>query len=174
MVHRSVMGQLQLIVGPMFSGKSTELVRRMRRFQHAKLKCLVVKSTLDTRYSETHLSTHDRTTFQARPVQRLAEVRELVHEYDVIGVDEGQFFPDLVEFCTGVAAEGKVVIVAALDGTFDRKPFGGVCDLIPSAEQVIKLNAVCTQCGRDAADKSVNLIGGSDLYEPRCRQCFDI
>ncbi|TMW57262.1 hypothetical protein Poli38472_003187 [Pythium oligandrum] len=176
---RQVMGELQLIIGPMFSGKSTELVRRMRRFQHAKLKCLVVKYNLDTRYSEKNLSTHDKVFFQAKPVDRLAEVRELLDSFDVIGIDEGQFFPDLIEFCNEAANAGKVVIVAALDGTFEKKPFGSVCDLIPAAESVIKLNAVCTCCGRDAAftrrivsDKSVELIGGSELYEPRCRTCF--
>ncbi|GAB9465848.1 hypothetical protein Gpo141_00003238 [Globisporangium polare] len=178
---RTVPGHLQLIIGPMFSGKSTELIRRVRRFAHAKLQCLVVKYKNDTRYSEEKLSTHDKMLFEAKPVTRLEEVRPYLANADVIGIDEGQFFPDLVEFCLEAASLGKVVIVAALDGTFERKPFGSVCELIPAAENVIKLNAVCTVCGHDAAftrrivaDKSVELIGGSDLYEPRCRQCFDV
>uniref|UniRef100_K3WL02 Thymidine kinase n=1 Tax=Globisporangium ultimum (strain ATCC 200006 / CBS 805.95 / DAOM BR144) TaxID=431595 RepID=K3WL02_GLOUD len=148
---RTVPGHLQLIIGPMFSGKSTELIRRMRRFHHAKLQCLVIKYKNDTRYSDEKLSTHDKLLFEAKPVERLAEARAHVANADVIGIDEGQFFPDLVEFCLEAADAGKVVIVAALDGTFERKPFGSVCELIPAAEQVIKLNAVCTKCGHDAA-----------------------
>ncbi|DAZ92905.1 TPA: hypothetical protein N0F65_013067 [Lagenidium giganteum] len=179
-MRKAIRGQLQLIIGPMFSGKSTELIRRMRRFQHAKLECLVVKYKLDDRYSEEKMSTHDKQMFKAAPVARLEEIRQHIDQYDVIGIDEGQFFPDLLEFCDSVANSGKTVIVAALDGTFERKPFGSVCSLIPSAEQVIKLNAVCTECGRDAAftrrivaDKSIELIGGSDMYEPR-NMCTDV
>ncbi|KAG7392899.1 Thymidine kinase, cytosolic [Phytophthora boehmeriae] len=184
-------GNLQLIIGPMFSGKSTELIRRIRRYQHAKLECIIVKYLFDNRHSEEMLSTHDKVFVEALPVQTLAEVRSCLDDIDVIGIDEGQFYPDLVEFCQDAANMGKVVIVAALDGTFERKVkedsdsidkgFQNVIDLIPSAEQVIKLSAICCSCGQDAAftrrlvaDNKQELIGGIELYEPRCRQCFSI
>ncbi|KAF4144839.1 Thymidine kinase domain-containing protein [Phytophthora infestans] len=144
-------GSLQLIIGPMFSGKSTELIRRIHRYQHAKLDCLVVKYLFDTRHSEEMLSTHDKVFVEAMPVQALAEVRPFLKEYDVIGIDEGQFYPDLVEFCQEAANLGKVVVVAALDATFERKAFDNVIELIPTAEKVIKLNAICSSCGQDAA-----------------------
>ncbi|KAG6959171.1 hypothetical protein JG688_00010194 [Phytophthora aleatoria] len=135
----------------MFSGKSTELIRRIHRYQHAKLECLVVKYLFDTRHSEEMLSTHDKVFVEAMPVQTLTEVRPFLNEYDVIGIDEGQFYPDLVEFCQDAATMGKVVVVAALDATFERKAFDKVVELIPTADKVIKLNAICSSCGQDAA-----------------------
>jgi thymidine kinase len=103
----------------------------------------------------------------------------MIFDYDVIGVDEGQFFPDLVDFCESAANAGKVVIVSALDGTFQRKPFGTVCDLIPLCESVVKLNAVCMQCSHDGAfskritnDTATEVIGGSDMYIAACRRCY--
>ncbi|CAI5735143.1 unnamed protein product [Hyaloperonospora brassicae] len=174
-------GCVQLIIGPMFSGKSTELIRRMHRYQHAKLKCLLVKYLFDTRHSDEMLATHDKTLAMAMPVQTLAEVRPFLDTIDVIGIDEGQFYPDLVEFCQDVANMGKMVVIAALDATFERNAFDNVIKLIPAAEQVIKLNAICSSCGHDAAftrrltaDKTLELIGGSEMYEPRCRQCFSL
>ncbi|KAL3668480.1 hypothetical protein V7S43_006563 [Phytophthora oleae] len=165
----------------MFSGKSTELIRRIHRYQHAKLECLVVKYLFDTRHSEEMLSTHDKVFVEAMPVQTLAEVRPFLDDCDVIGIDEGQFYPDLVEFCQEAANMGKVVVVAALDATFERKAFDSVVELIPTAEKVVKLNAICSSCGQDAAftrrlvaDTTLELIGGSEMYEPRCRQCFSM
>lgn len=100
--------------------------------------------------------------------------------YDVVGVDEGQFFPDVVEFCEKLANEGKIVVVSALDGTFQRKPFGSVLQLIPMAEEVHKLTAVCKGCFRDAAftrrigsETQVEVIGGAEMYVPVCRECFN-
>ncbi|RHY34048.1 hypothetical protein DYB32_001189 [Aphanomyces invadans] len=106
----------------MFSGKSTELIRRMRRYQHAQLKCMVVKSKIDDRYTnESLVSTHDRQMMKANPLKRLEDMGEEFMQYDVIGIDEGQFFADLHSFCDVAANRGKIVIVAALDGTFERK-----------------------------------------------------
>ncbi|KAE9331138.1 hypothetical protein PR003_g15156 [Phytophthora rubi] len=180
-MRMKIEGCLQLIIGPMFSGKSTELIRRIHRYQHAKLECLVVKYLFDTRHSEEMLSTHDKVFVEAMPVQTLAEVRPFLDQFDVIGIDEGQFYPDLVDFCQDAANRGKVVVVAALDATFERKAFESVVELIPTAEQVIKLNAICSSCGHDAAftrrlvaDKTLELIGGIEMYEPRCRQCFNL
>ncbi|XP_037349778.1 thymidine kinase, cytosolic isoform X1 [Talpa occidentalis] len=143
-------GQIQVILGPMFSGKSTELMRRVRRFQIAQYKCLVIKYAKDTRYSS-NFSTHDRNTMEALPACLLRDVAQESQAVAVIGIDEGQFFPDIVEFSEAMANAGKTVIVAALDGTFQRKAFGSILSLVPLAESVVKLTAVCMECFREAA-----------------------
>ncbi|XP_047689661.1 thymidine kinase, cytosolic isoform X1 [Prionailurus viverrinus] len=143
-------GQIQVILGPMFSGKSTELMRRVRRFQIAQYKCLVIKYAKDTRYSSS-FSTHDRNTMEALPACLLRDVAQEALGVAVIGIDEGQFFPDIVEFSETMANAGKTVIVAALDGTFQRKAFGTILNLVPLAESVVKLTAVCMECFREAA-----------------------
>nr|XP_033815949.1 thymidine kinase, cytosolic [Geotrypetes seraphini] len=172
-------GQIQVIFGPMFSGKSTELMRRVRRFQVAQYKCLVVKYDKDVRYSVNRLATHDRNMMDAVSASRLKDVYQEAMASAVIGVDEGQFFSDIVEFCEEMANEGKTVIVAALDGTFQRKAFGGILNLVPLAESVVKLNAVCMECFREAAytkrlgaEKEVEVIGGADKYHSVCRHCY--
>ncbi|XP_040041839.2 thymidine kinase, cytosolic [Gasterosteus aculeatus] len=176
---RKARGQIQVIFGPMFSGKSTELMRRVRRFQVAQYDCLVIKYTRDTRYSDTGMATHDKSTMEAVPASCLGEMRPLALAACVIGIDEGQFFPDTVEFCEEMANLGKTVIVAALDGTFQRKPFGNILNLIPLAESVVKLHAVCMQCYKEAAytkrigaEKEVEVIGGADKYQAVCRTCY--
>ncbi|XP_078427281.1 thymidine kinase, cytosolic [Cetorhinus maximus] len=176
---RKVKGQIQIIFGPMFSGKSTELMRRVRRFQIAQYHCLVVKYAKDTRYSKEDLATHDRFTMQAVPATKLSEVYQEALKSAVIGIDEGQFFPDCVEFAEEMANKGKTVIVAALDGTFQRKAFGNILNLVPLAESVVKLNAVCMECYGEAAytkrlgaEKEVEVIGGTDMYRATCRPCY--
>ncbi|KAM6164323.1 thymidine kinase, cytosolic [Rhynchocyon petersi] len=171
-------GQVQVILGPMFSGKSTELMRRVRRFQVAQYKCLVVKYAKDTRYGP-GFSTHDRNTMEALPACLLRDVAQEALGVAVIGIDEGQFFPDIVEFSEAMANAGKTVIVAALDGTFQRKAFGNILNLVPLAESVVKLTAVCMECFREAsytkrlgAEKEVEVIGGADKYHSVCRVCY--
>ncbi|KAM8945682.1 thymidine kinase, cytosolic [Pelodytes ibericus] len=171
-------GHIQVIFGPMFSGKSTELMRRVRRFQIAQYKCIVIKYAKDTRYSKEHMATHDQNTMAAVSACRLGDVGEVL-SCSVIGIDEGQFFPDIVEFCEEMANKGKTVIVAALDGTFQRKAFGDILNLVPLAENVVKLNAVCMECFREAsytkrlgAEKEVEVIGGADKYHSVCRACY--
>jgi thymidine kinase len=174
-------GSISVIFGPMFSGKTTELLRRMRRHQIARKKCLVLKYQNDTRYtSGAAVSTHDRTEMPAIPVAELMSLpqRDLMG-VEVIGIDEGCFFPDIVPFCEAQANSGKVVIVASLDGTFQRKEFNQVLGLVPLAEEVTKLTAVCTVCGSPASfsrrigkETAVELIGGADKYIAACRQCF--
>ncbi|XP_007185838.2 thymidine kinase, cytosolic [Balaenoptera acutorostrata] len=171
-------GQIQVILGPMFSGKSTELMRRVRRFQIAQYKCLVIKYAKDTRYSS-NFSTHDRNTMEALPACVLRDVAQEALGVAVIGIDEGQFFPDIVEFSETMANAGKTVIVAALDGTFQRKAFGTILNLVPLAESVVKLTAVCMECFREAAytkrlgvEKEVEVIGGADKYHSVCRLCY--
>ncbi|XP_029007916.1 thymidine kinase, cytosolic [Betta splendens] len=176
---RKARGQVQVIFGPMFSGKSTELMRRVRRFQIAQYKCLVIKYAKDTRYTDKGMATHDRNTMDAVPANRLDDVKSLALQACVIGIDEGQFFPDTVAFCEEMANLGKTVIVAALDGTFQRKPFGNILNLVPLAESVVKLHAVCMQCYKEAAytkrigaEKEVEVIGGADKYQAVCRKCY--
>ncbi|XP_033976294.1 thymidine kinase, cytosolic isoform X1 [Trematomus bernacchii] len=176
---RKARGQIQVIFGPMFSGKSTELMRRVRRFQIAQYNCLVIKYAKDTRYSDKGMATHDKNTMEAVPANILGDLRPQALQACVIGIDEGQFFSDTVEFCEEMANLGKIVIVAALDGTFQRKPFGNILNLIPLAESVVKLHAVCMQCYKEAAytkrigeEKEVEVIGGTDKYQAVCRKCY--
>ncbi|NWX94339.1 KITH protein, partial [Nothoprocta pentlandii] len=181
--------------------RSTELMRRVRRFQLAQYHCLLVKYAKDTRYGTAGLSTHDRqvpgagvargpaaasltpvphrSTMEALPACLLKDVYQEALGSAVIGIDEGQFFPDIVEFCEMMANTGKTVIVAALDGTFQRKAFGSILNLVPLAESVVKLNAVCMECYREAsytkrlgAEREVEVIGGADKYHSVCRACY--
>lgn len=172
-------GSLELIIGPMFSGKTTELLRRIKRHSLAKRKCVVIKYKFDTRYSVENLSTHDCSMMPAVACKRLYDVQDTVKDADVIGIDEGQFYPDLLSFCEEQANLGKIVIISALDGTFERKRFHDVVDLIPMCESVEKLTAVCTICGGVASfskrivdDSSVELIGGTEKYTAVCRRCY--
>uniref|UniRef100_A0A8C0BV75 Thymidine kinase n=1 Tax=Buteo japonicus TaxID=224669 RepID=A0A8C0BV75_9AVES len=186
----------------MFSGKSTELMRRVRRFQLAQYQCLLVKYAKDTRYCTSGVSTHDRNTMEALPACLLKDVYQEALASAVIGIDEGQFFPDVVEFCEMMANAGKTIIVAALDGTFQRKAFGSILNLVPLAESVVKLNAVCMECYQEASytkrlgaerevkagsreggelssaeslsqfSCQVEVIGGADKYHSVCRACY--
>ena len=174
-------GEIQVIFGPMFSGKTTELLRRIRRYQIRNNSCIVIK-TPESRYDEelNQVVSHDLTnSLEAISSEKLTGCLTTVFEYQVIGIDEGQFFPDLVEFCDEMANRGKVVIVACLDADFKRNPFGNVCNLIPKAEKVCKLRSICTQCKKSAAftarltnETEVKVIGGLEKYKPVCRSCY--
>ncbi|GAU92008.1 hypothetical protein RvY_04159-2 [Ramazzottius varieornatus] len=172
-------GQIQLIFGPMFSGKTTELLRRVNRYRIAKYKTLLIKFAKDVRYDEECVSTHDRHTGTARKALCLKECLAECEVHDVIGIDEGQFFPDILEVAEALANKGKTVIVAALDGTYQREGFGDIIKLVPKAEKIDKLSAVCIICNEDAAytrrftaETAVELIGGADKYMAVCRECF--
>ncbi|KAL3132956.1 hypothetical protein ABBQ38_006868 [Trebouxia sp. C0009 RCD-2024] len=173
-------GSIDLVIGPMFSGKTTELIRRVRRHVSAAKKCLLVKYKRDNRYTEDPLlSTHDHTRMAAKAVSALAEIANAAWHYDVIAIDEGQFFPDLVEYAEQWANSGKHILVSALDATFQRKPFSNVLELIPLAENVIKLTAVCSECRSSASftkrlssETDVQVVGGADKYTALCRHCF--
>ena len=184
----------------MFSGKSTELIRRyscatiflitdtyslttyerlirLSRYQAAKVPLLLVKFAGDERYSSTEVQTHDRTAMGALAVTRLAEAREAARDVRVLGIDEGQFFEDLLPFAEELANEGKVVVIAALDGDFQRQPFGQVPALVPLCERVDKLSAICAHCSRPAsftqrltAETETVSIGGADKYVAVCRR----
>ncbi|XP_043190498.1 thymidine kinase, cytosolic-like isoform X2 [Amphibalanus amphitrite] len=145
-------GQVQVIFGPMFSGKTTELIRRLKRYQVANHRCLIIKYANDNRYADKDISTHDRQTLAAVSATKLEPLKSIAaSSYSVIGIDEGQFFPDCVPFAEELANLGKIVIVAALDATFQRQAFGDILSLVPIAENVVKLNAVCMECFRTAS-----------------------
>lgn len=176
-------GNIQIIFGPMFSGKSTELLRRIRRHTVARKKCVVIKHAASVRRDNTEdLSTHDALRWEARVSDDLDEIeRDMERNVEVIGIDEAQFFPNIAAFCEKMANRGKEVIVAALDGTFQRKPFNDILSLVPLAESVVKLSAICTECFSPAAfsyriehEKStkVELIGGCERYKAMCRTCY--
>ena len=169
-------GQIQVILGPMYAGKTTELIRRIKRYQYSKYKCIIIKSTL---ISSDKVTTHDLISYQAISTHKLYDIKNEIIDFDVIGINEGQFFPDLSKFCEEMANMDKIIIVAALDGNFRRQPFGKILDIIPLAESVIKLSAICMKCQSDASfskriteESEENLVGGADIYTVLCRECY--
>ncbi|XP_077490011.1 thymidine kinase, cytosolic-like [Amblyomma americanum] len=177
--HTQPRGQIQLIIGPMFSGKTTELMRRLKRYEIANHRCLIIKYAGDTRYDVENIRTHDRQAMAAVKATALSNLRDRSSEFRVIGIDEGQFFPDIVEFAEDMAEAGKVVVIAALDGTYQRQGFPSILTLVPLSESVIKLSAVCMLCYAEAAytkrrgqEKEVEVIGGAEKYMAVCRACY--
>ncbi|KAM3145845.1 hypothetical protein pb186bvf_002140 [Paramecium bursaria] len=175
-------GSITLIFGPMFSGKTSELMRLVKRFTIAERKVLVLNYANDCRYSdESVISTHDKTHFKAIKITQLSDIERQCTHYDVVAIDEGQFFQDIVTFSEKLANDGKIILIAALDGTFDRKPFNNILELVPLAEKVKKLNAVCWFCKQEIAaftkriveSQEIELIGGDEMYKPACRNCFN-
>nr|WGO62694.1 cytosolic thymidine kinase-like protein [Wadden Sea poxvirus] len=172
-------GEIQLILGPMFSGKSTELIRRIRRYQIAKYTCIVIKYYKDIRYGKDDVITHDNLSINAISVSKLEEIDKKKINVNIIGIDEGQFFTDIVSFCEKMANDGKIIIVAALDGTFQRKAFGNILNLIPLSENVVKLTAICMKCFNIASfskrlsdEKDIEVIGEKEKYQSVCRKCY--
>ena len=163
----------------MFSGKTTELLRRVRRFGFANRCIVVVNHIKDQRHGREVIGTHDDVTWKALSSDLLSDstVERAVERADVVAVDEGQFFSDLVPGVTAWADAGKIVSVAALDSTFERKPFDTVRDLVP--DEVTKLTAVCFGCGEDASctrritkETAIEVVGGTETYEAVCRTCY--
>lgn len=177
-------GRIDVIFGPMFAGKSSELLKRVEALENAGKKTTLVKSDRDTRYSKNEIATHDGIARRCHAVNTLAELRSAVGEsyesVDVIAIDEAQFFPDLLDFCTEASDhDNKQVLVAGLDGDFKRQRFGQVLDLIPVSDSVTKLTADCAYCGqpalfslRIAADQRQEVVGGADKYAPVCRHHY--
>lgn len=169
-----------MVTGPMFSGKTSELIRRVRRYCCAGKRCLVVKHGEDTRYLKEHVVTHTNTSLPAMRVERLSCVLAHADRYDVVAVDEGQFFDDLEAGAKALADRGKVVLVAALNGTFERRPFKQVSELMAACEGVQHLVAICSMCFRDApfskrvtGELDERVVGGADKYMAVCRTCYD-
>ena len=173
-------GSIEVICGSMFSGKTEELIRRLKRAQIAKLNVEIFKPKTDTRYDDTAVVSHDKNAIQSTPVDSSAAILLLGTNTQVVGIDEAQFFDEeLPEVCNQLAKKGIRVIVAGLDMDFLGKPFGPMPALMAIAEHVTKVNAVCMQCGspavysyRTTANVARVLLGEKDSYEPRCRACF--
>lgn len=177
-------GKISLILGSMYSGKTTEMLTSLRRYQLAKKRCLLIRYSHDMRYDEQArnggIVTHDghEFVFDTFRCDRLSKADGVIRDYDVIGIDEGQFFTDIADADT-YADIGKIVVVSALDGDYLRRPFGNIHLLIPHCEKVVKKNAVCSECGEDAAftkrivagDALID-IGADDKYRAACRQCY--
>jgi thymidine kinase len=169
---------IQLIVGPMFAGKSTELLRRIKRHRLAGKKCMLVSHATDTR-TKKGVSTHDDKEEEALRVTCAKDaLSRIPADVQVVGVDEGQFFEDLRAFVA--LARRATVIIAGLNGTFDAKPFPSITDIIPFSTSITLLTAICVSCGEDAifskrkgASKDVVLVGSSDAYQPACFKCFN-
>jgi len=179
-------GWIEVICGSMFSGKTEELIRRVRRAQIARQRVQVFKPALDTRYVEREVASHDGMQVEAVPVENMAQLRALIEpDTTVVAIDEGQFFDEgLVDLCKELADQGVWVIVAGLDMDFRGEPFGPMPRLMAQAERVDKLQAICVVCGGPASrtqrlinghpaayDDPVILVGASEVYEARCRGC---
>jgi len=182
-------GWIEVICGSMFSGKTEELIRRLRRAQIARQSVQVFKPAIDTRYTDREVTSHNGLQIEATPVDDVADLRSRVtSDTTVVAIDEAQFFEEnIVDLCTEFADRGLRVIVAGLDMDFRGEPFGPVPALMAQAEQVDKLQAICVKCGGPASRTQrlidgkpaayhdpVILVGASEVYEARCRGCHEI
>jgi thymidine kinase len=174
-------GSVEVITGSMFSGKTEELIRRLRRAQFAGLKVEIFKPSLDNRYSETRVVSHDERSIVSTPVDNASSIILLASEVDVVGIDEAQFFDNsIVDVCNSLANNGIRVIVTGLDMDFMGNPFGPMPALLSIAEFVTKVHAICVRCGnlanysfRKSEEAQVVLLGEKDKYEPLCRNCYN-
>lgn len=173
-------GRIEVVCGSMFSGKTEELIRRMKRAEFAKQRVEIFKPSLDTRYSEVDVVSHDRHSIPSTPVDTSSSILLLSSDIDVVGIDEAQFFDNgLVEVCNELANRGVRVIVAGLDMDFKGVPFGPIPALCAVADEVTKVHAICVRCGALAYvshrlvnnDKRV-MFGEQSEYEPLCRECY--
>ena len=173
-------GRIEVVCGSMFSGKTEELIRRMKRAKFAKQKVEIFKPSLDTRYSDVDVVSHDQHSIPSTPIDSSSTIALLSSDIDVVGIDEAQFLDDgVVDVCNDLANRGVRVIVAGLDMDFQGKPFGPMPALCAIADEVTKVHAICVKCGAlayishrlVANDKRV-LLGEQMEYEPLCRECY--
>jgi len=176
------MGWIEVIVGPMFSGKSEELIRRLRRAEIARQRVQIFKPLIDTRYAANEIVSHSGLEIRSDLVRTAAEVMDQVEpRTEVVGIDEAQFLgEEALDICTRLADMGKRVIVAGLDTDFMGRPFEPMPRLLAVAEEITKLLAICVRCGNPAvhtqrlvASEELIVVGATGLYEARCRRCFE-
>jgi len=175
-------GWIEVITGSMFSGKTEELIRRLKRARFAKQKVEIFKPRIEVRYSEEQVVSHDDNAIHSTPVDSSANIILLASEVEVVGIDEAQFFDDgLVEVCNQLAYAGVRVIIAGLDMDYRGVPFGPMPGLMAIAEYVTKVHAICVRCGnlahythRLSGDEKLIVLGETDIYEPLCRVCFSM
>ncbi len=178
--HKEQFGWIEVICGSMFSGKTEELIRRLKRAQFAKQKVEIFKPIVDTRYDEDKVVSHDANEIRSTPVPAAANIRLLADDCDVVGIDEAQFFDDeIITVCNDLANQGIRVVVAGLDMDFKGNPFGPMPALMATAEYVTKVHAVCTRTGnlanysfRKSNDDTLVLLGETGEYEPLSRAAF--
>ncbi|MCG8607968.1 thymidine kinase [bacterium] len=175
------LGWIEVITGSMFSGKSEELIRRLRRAQIAKQSVAIFKPLIDNRYSGDHIVSHNEQRIPSAAVKDGWAILQQSRDAKVVGIDEGQFFgPELIEVCEQLASEGKRVIVAGLDQDYRGVPFEPMPELLAIAESITKTLAICVKCGNPAnrtqritKQKDRVLVGTKDMYEARCRNCYE-
>ena len=173
-------GAIEVVTGSMFSGKTEELIRRLKRAKIARQNVEIFKPVMDVRYSETEVVSHDENTIRSTPVENSANILLLVGDVDVVGIDEAQFFDSgLIDVAAKLANNGIRVIIAGLDMDFKGIPFGPIPGLMAIADDVTKVHAICVRCGnvaqfshRLSEKEQVVLLGEKDFYEPLCRGCF--
>jgi thymidine kinase len=176
-INNEKRGWIEVICGSMFSGKTEELIRRLKRAKIANLKVEIFKPSLDTRFHPENIVSHDENAILSTPIDHSKTILLLASDVDVVGIDEAQFFDDqLPEVCDQLALRGIRVIVAGLDMDYTTKPFGQIPNLLAKADYITKLHAICVKCGnianysyRKTAHDSQLLLGEKDIYEPRCR-----
>lgn len=174
-------GWIEVVCGSMFSGKTEELIRRLKRAQFAKQKVEIFKPQIDTRYDDVKVVSHQGTEIHSTPVPASANILLLANDVDVIGIDEAQFFDmELPNVCNQLADSGIRVIIAGLDMDYLGKPFGPMPQLLACAEYVTKVHAICMECGnlahvshRKILNNNLVLLGETDSYEPLCRDCYN-
>ena len=179
--HSKRRGWIEVICGSMFSGKTEELIRRLKRAQLAKQKVEIFKPEVDVRYDEVKVVSHDSNAIHSTPVPASGNILLMTSDVDVVGVDEAQFFDmELVGVCNQLANSGIRVIVAGLDMDYRGRPFGPIPALLATAEYVTKVHAICMRCGnlanhshRITGESSLVLLGEITNYEPLCRDCFN-
>ena len=172
-------GWIEVICGSMFSGKTEEMIRRLKRVKIANLKAEIFKPTIDTRYDENNVVSHDSNIIQSTPVSNSQNILLMANNVDVVGIDEAQFFDnEIANVCETLAKQGIRVIVAGLDMDYLGNPFGQMPNLLAKADYITKLHAICVKCGhianisyRKTAQEGQVLVGEKDIYEPRCRVC---
>lgn len=179
--HNKTQGWIEVVCGSMFSGKTEELIRRLKRARIAKLRVEIFKPCVDIRYSEEDVVSHNSSALHSIPVENASQILFYSNDVDVVGIDEAQFFDDeLVNVCRQLADQGVRVVVAGLDMDFMGKPFGPMPALMAVAEDVTKVHAICVKCGglahfshRIVADEKLVVLGETDSYEPLCRKCYN-
>lgn len=175
-------GWIEVICGSMFSGKTEELIRRLKRAKIANLKVEIFKPAIDIRYDESNVVSHDANFIQSTPVDNSQTILLMAGDVDIVGIDEAQFFDDeIMNVCETLALKGIRVIVAGLDMDYLGKPFGQMPKLLAIADFITKLHAICVCCGnlanisyRKTAAGGQVLVGEKDIYEPRCRICYQL
>ena len=179
-IKDNINSSIEVICGPMFSGKTEELIRRLVRGQIAKKNVFIFKHSTDNRYSEDYIVSHNKNKIKCYSIADAKQIVEFSKNIDIIGIDEAQFFDaSIIEVCNKLANEGKRIIIAGLDRDYKAIPFGPIANLLAHADYITKLSAICMACGNQATysqrltnEDNQILVGESEKYEARCRNCY--